>query len=237
MPFLRRSEPDPPHSLQPPGRGRRTTVWALALAGLLAASPGRPAPADPATSEARRLAAGEVLISAQTVEPRKPREGIGRGVIDFPPERVYRAVTDYANYDEFMPFVKRADVVRTLPDGAVLSTQRLDLPGPFGERHYTLSVRSRVERKGPGQGKGPAKVWRTEWAYVPGSGNIADQRGSWTLEELAPGRTLATFRLYTDPGGAVPGWMMEKAVAETLPYVFDGLRQHVRRSRYDDPQR
>lgn len=216
---------------------------ALAAAGLLLASPGQPA-ASPAalaapavstasvTPEARRLAAGEVLISARTVKPRKPREGIGRGVIDFPPERVYRAVTDYANYDEFMPFVKRADVVRTLPDGAVLSTQRVDLPGPLGERHYTLSVRSRVEKKGQA-----GKVWRTEWAYVPGSGNIADQRGSWTLEELAPGRTLATFRLYTDPGGAVPGWMMEKAVAETLPYIFDGLRQHVRRSRYDDPHR
>lgn len=199
---------------------------ALALSGLLAASPGRPAAPD-----TRRLAAGEVLISARTVKPRKPREGIGRGVIDVPPERVFRAVTDYANYDEFMPFVTRADVVRTLPDGAVLSTQRLDLPGPFGERRYTLSVRSRVETARPG-----GRVWRTQWAYVPGSGNIADQRGSWTLEELAPGRTLATFRLYTDPGGAVPVWMMEKALAETLPYIFDGLRQHVRRSRYDDPR-
>ena len=208
----------------------------LALAGLLAASPGLPVassglPAAPGSPDARRLAAGEVLISARTVKPRKPREGIGRGVIDFPPERVFRAVTDYANYDEFMPFVTRADVVRTLPDGAVLSTQRLDLPGPFGERRYTLSVRSRVETR-PG-----GRIWRTQWAYVPGSGNIADQRGSWTLEELAPGRTLATFRLYTDPGGAVPGWMMEKALAETLPYIFDGLRQHVRRSRYDDPRR
>jgi hypothetical protein len=210
------------------------TTWLLMASPGLAAPPSG-SPASPASPEARRLAAGEVLISARTVKPHKPREGIGRGVIDFPPERVYRAITDYANYDEFMPFVKQADVVRTLPDGAVLSTQRVDLPGPFGERHYTLSVRSRVERKGQGKGTKGAAVWRTEWVYVPGSGNIADQRGSWTLEEHSPGRTLATFRLYTDPGGAVPGWMMEKAVAETLPYVFDGLRQHIRRSRYDDP--
>lgn len=205
-------------SLQPPFR----KLALLGLAAWLAAAPGLPSALHP---ESRRLAAGEVLISSRTVEPRKPREGIGRGVIDFPPERVFRAVSDLAHYDEFMPFVKRSEVLRTLDDGTVLSRQRLQLPGPFGERYYTLSVRSQVEKGG--------KVWRTQWSYVRGSGNIEDQRGSWTLEELSPGRTLATFRLYTDPGGLAPSWMMEKALAETLPYIFDGLRQHVRRSRYD----
>ncbi|HEX2223927.1 MAG TPA: SRPBCC family protein [Thermoanaerobaculia bacterium] len=217
--------PGPVPSLQPPFR----KLAPLALAVMLAASPGQPA--QPTIPEARRLAAGEVLISSRTVEPRKPREGIGRGVIDFPPERVFRAITDLAHYDEFMPFVKRSEVVRTLADGTVLSRQRLKLPGPFGERYYTLSVRSRVEAQS-GKSRG---VWRTQWSYVRGSGNIADQRGSWILEELSPGRTLATFRLYTDPGGLVPAWTIEKALAETLPYIFDGLRQHVRRSRYDAP--
>jgi ribosome-associated toxin RatA of RatAB toxin-antitoxin module len=215
-------------SLQPPFR----RLAPLAFVLLLAASPSHAAgPAAPG-SEARRLAAGEVLISSRTVEPRKPREGIGRGAIDFPPERVFRAISDLAHYQEFMPFVKRSEVLRTLADGTVLSRQRLQLPGPFGERYYTLSVRSRVEAQ---PGKKSARVWRTQWSYVRGSGNIADQRGSWTLEELSPGRTLATFRLYSDPGGLAPAWMMEKALAETLPYIFDGLRQHVRRSRYDAP--
>jgi uncharacterized protein YndB with AHSA1/START domain len=202
--------------------------WLALLAALwLATVAAFPSPAPPAAAEMKRLAAGEVLVSSRAVQPRAPREQIARGVIDYPPERVYRAVTDYANYDEFMPFVIQADVVKTLPDGAVLSSQRLRLPGPFGERHYILRVQSRVDPGGPG------KTWRTEWAYVPGSGDIAGQRGSWTLTELAPGRTLATFRLFSDPGGAVPGWLYERAVAETLPYIFQGLRLHARRSRYD----
>jgi uncharacterized protein YndB with AHSA1/START domain len=202
----------------------RLGLLALGLAALASV----PAPAPPTAAELKRLVAGEVLVSSREVQPRAPREQIGRGVIDFPPERVYKAVTDYANYDEFMPFVVQADVMKTLPDGAALSSQRLRLPRPFGERHYVLRVASRVET-----GRAGGRTWRTEWAYVPGSGDIAGQRGSWTLTQLAPGRTLATFRLFSDPGGAVPGWLYERAVAETLPYIFQGLRLHARRSRYD----
>lgn len=202
----------------------RLGLLALGLAALASV----PAPAPPTAAELKRLAAGEVLVSSREVQPRAPREQIGRGVIDFPPERVYKAVTDYANYDEFMPFVIQADVMKTLPDGAALSSQRLRLPRPFGERHYVLRVASRVET-----GRAGGRTWRTEWAYVPGSGDIAGQRGSWTLTQLAPGRTLATFRLFSDPGGAVPGWLYERAVAGTLPYIFQGLRLHARRSRYD----
>lgn len=202
----------------------RLGLLALGLAALASV----PAPAPPTAAELKRLVAGEVLVSSREVQPRAPREQIGRGVIDFPPERVYRAVTDYANYDEFMPFVVQADVMKTLPDGAALSSQRLRLPRPFGERHYVLRVASRVET-----GRAGGRTWRTEWAYVPGSGDIAGQRGSWTLTQLAPGRTLATFRLFSDPGGAVPGWLYERAVADTLPYIFQGLRLHARRSRYD----
>jgi hypothetical protein len=202
-------------------------LWLTTLAALwLAAAPAPRTAAEMA--EMKRLAAGEVLISSREAQPRAPREQIARGVIDYPPERVYRAVADYANYDEFMPFVIQADVVKTLPDGAVLSSQRLRLPRPFGERHYVLRVHSWIETGGPA-----GRTWRTEWAYVPGSGDIAGQRGSWTLAELSPGRTLATFRLFSDPGGAVPAWLYERAVADTLPYIFQGLRLHVRRSRYD----
>ena len=46
-------------------------------------------------------------------------------------------------------------------------------------------------------------------------------------------RTLATCSLYTDPGGHIPGWAMNRGTEQTLPYIFSGLRQHVRRSRYD----
>lgn len=157
-----------------------------------------------------------------------PKEGIGHGVIEAPPERVYRALVDYRHWEEFMPFLEVLDA-RPQPDGSVLSAQLLELPAPLGRRHYEIRARHRI------QGGPRGKVWTIEWAYVPGSGNVAGHHGSWTLLPQGPGRTWATCRLYTDPGGAIPHWAVNRGTSETLPWIFHGLRQHVRRSRYDGP--
>lgn len=146
-----------------------------------------------------------------------PKEGIGSGLIEAPPERVFRALMDLDHWDEFMPFVEESDA-SPQPDGSILSFQRLQLPPMIGGRHLRIRVRGQAGR-------------RVEWEYVPGSGNIEEQRGSWTLAQAGPGRTRAVLRLHTDPGG--PAWAMDRATAKSLVWIFDGLRQHVRRSRYD----
>jgi ribosome-associated toxin RatA of RatAB toxin-antitoxin module len=170
------------------------------------------------------LGAGPVAVRLEPTGSGRPREGVARGVISAPPDRVFRAVADVGHWHEFMPFLTASDA-RPEKDGSVLSTQRLDLP-LLGERHYRIRLRSRVE---PG---GKETVWRVEWAYVPGSGNLTGLRGSWTLT-AAPGGTLAVCRLWTDAG--VPPSLMDRATEKTLPWIFAGLRQHVRRSRYDPP--
>jgi uncharacterized protein YndB with AHSA1/START domain len=196
----------------------------LALLGAAPGDPaGHPAELDPSPAEARRLAAGEVLVEARH-GPERPAEEVARGVIDAPPERVFAAVTDFAHYQEFMPFVRRSDA-EPQPDGSVVSLQALELPPPFGSRHY--KIRAFVERR-----QAPRPLWRTWWAYVPGSGNVAGHHGSWTLVEFGRRRTLGICRLGTDVGG-IPVWAMNRGTAQTLPYIFSGLRQQVHRSRYD----
>jgi hypothetical protein len=155
----------------------------------------------------------------------RPQEGTARGVIAAPPERVFRAIADLAHWHEFMPFLAASDA-RPQSDGSVLSEQRLELPFPLGSHHYRVRFRSRSESGAAGP------VWRAEWSYVPGSGDIAGLRGSWLLEPAPGGATLATCRLWTDPG-SVSARLMDRATAKSLPWIFDGLRQHVRRSRYD----
>lgn len=169
---------------------------------------------------------GEVTVAMETIGENAPKEGVARGVVEAPAERVHRALADLAHWEEFMPFLEASDS-RRQSDGSVLSRQRMALPFPFGERRFEIRATSRVEETPQG------KVWRTVWDYVPGSGDIAGHRGSWTLTALSPGRTLAICRIYTDPGGSAPRWAMDRATAETLPWILHGLRQHVRRSRYD----
>lgn len=167
---------------------------------------------------------GDVWVETASPGAGKPREGVGRGVIEAPPERVFRALTDYGHWSEFMPFLLKSGAAPQA-DGSVLGEHVMKLPAPAGERHYRVRFRQQV-------GGG---TWKIDWAYVPGSGNVKGHHGSWTLTALGAGRTLAVLRLYTDPGGLTPRWAVERGTTETIPWVFHGLRQHVRRSRYDGP--
>lgn len=178
------------------------------------------APAAGGPDESRRLAAGEVLVAFAGTSP---RDAIGRGVIEAPPERVWRALTDYAHWEEFMPFLERSE----WRHGTRESFQVMDLPAPFGVRRFR--VRFTEGRDATPEGT----VWRIAWSSVPGSGDVRDHHGAWTLKTFGPGRTLASCRLYTDPRGGVPRWAMDRATAKMLPWIFHGLRQHVRRSRYE----
>jgi uncharacterized protein YndB with AHSA1/START domain len=191
-------------------------LLALAAPGL--SLPGTPYPTP----------TGDVWVETASPGAGKPREGVGRGVIEAPPERVFRALTDYGHWSEFMPFLRRSAAAPG-PDGSAVAEHVMKLPAPTGERRYKVRLRQKVETGAAG------RTWTVDWAYVPGSGNVKDHHGSWTLTALGPGRTLAVLRLYTDPGGFTPRWAVDRGTLETIPWIFHGLRQHVRRSRYDGP--
>ena len=150
-------------------------------------------------------------------------------MIEAPPERVFRALADYAHWSEFMPFLPKSDA-QPQPDGSVLADHVLKPPRPAGERHYRVRFRQRIET-------GPAgRTWKIDWSYVPGSGNIADHHGSWTLTAPGAGRDLGGAAASTPtPGGLTPHWAVDRGTLETIPWIFHGLRQQVRRSRYDGP--
>lgn len=191
-------------------------LFLAALAVLLLGAAGEEAVSTPT---------GEVRVSLVPERPDGPQVGIGHGVIQAPPERVFRALADVEHWHEFMPFLEQS-TARPRKDGSVESFQRLDLPFPIGRRSYSIRVHTRVEPTAAGT------VWHIDWAYVPGSGNVKDHQGSWTLAATADRATLATLRLYTDPGGFLPARAMDRGTIETLPWIFHGLRQHVQRSRY-----
>ena len=216
--------PTSPTSLAPPASPPRPGATAADPAG---APP--PLPPPPSAAEAARLVSGEVLLASRPVAaPLALAEEVGRGIIDAPPERVFAAVVDFAHYQEWVPFVKRSDAAPQ-GDGSVVSFQSLALPFPLGRRYYKIQARSGVS------GQGAGRVWRAWWHYLPGTGNVADHHGWWVLAPYGEGRTLGTCLLYTDPGRGMPAWAVHRGTAETMPFVFSGLRQQVRRSRYDHP--
>lgn len=176
--------------------------------------------------EVRDTPTGKVWVEMVSAGPDQPKEGVGRGWIEAPPERVFRALTDYAHWKEFMPFLEESEA-RPQPDGTMAGAHRMRLPGLLGERRYRVRFTQKIDAA-PG-----GRTWRIAWTYIPGSGSVKDHHGSWTLAAAGPGRTLAILRLQTDPGGLTPHRLVDRGTADTLPWIFHGLRQHVRRGRYD----
>ncbi len=202
-------------------------VGVLLLAGV-ATAPGQVPPTQIFSADQReRLDAGEVLVALEAVAGSGIREGVGTGVIEFPVERVFRAVADLEHWDEWVPFMTAADA-RALPGGEIESDQRLEFPALVGTREFRVRATA-----APPAADGPRR-WTVTWSSTPGSGNVAAHRGSWTLTEHGPGRTLATCRLFTDPGGVTPAWAMNGATEKMLRWTFKALRQQANRGRYQD---
>src|SRR6476661_5139077 len=118
---------------------------------LLAFTLAVPAPALPGV--AYPTPTGTVWIEMASAGADKPREGVGRGVIEAPPERVFRALTDYGHWSEFMPFLQKS-AARPKPAASVLGAKAMNLPAPGGKGHSRSasgSVRRTAPRAGPGR--------------------------------------------------------------------------------------
>src|SRR3954451_16407925 len=100
----------------------RALLLLLALAASGLSLPGTPYPTP----------TGDVWVETASPGTGKPREGVGRGVIEAPPERVFRALTDYGHWTEFMPFLQKSAAASPQPDGSAEAAQVMKLPAPTG---------------------------------------------------------------------------------------------------------
>lgn len=178
----------------------------------------------PTAEELERLGRGETVTRLVPAAGSGPREGVGMRVVAAPPERVFRAVEDYAHYHEFMPFMTASEA-EARPGGGWIARQVLEVQG--GVRKLTVATASAV-RDTPG-----GRRWHSSWSYVPGSGDVRDSRGRWTLSAFPGGGTLVVLRMLLDTGA--PVFLQDRATVRSLGWVLDGLRQQVDRCRYDDP--
>ena len=223
-----------PSALPQPRRRLRRLLSApvsgalLTLLGLLAPAPSPAAGADLSANDLARLDRGEVVTRLVEVPGEEHRAGLAARVLPHPPDRVLRAVADADHWAEWVPFLTRSE--RRGGEGAAAGRPRwelaFDLPFPLRDRHYSM----RLEIS---EGGGPRRT--VSWASIPGSGNVASARGSFTLSPRGPAGTLVVFRTATDPGDATPRFLLERALRESLAWVLDGLRQQVNRCRYTEP--
>jgi ribosome-associated toxin RatA of RatAB toxin-antitoxin module len=147
-------------------------------------------------------------------------------VVDAPLQTVARVIVDYRRYPEFMPYV---GICRVEAQSGALAWvfQQLTFPFPISDRYYTIKLAA----------DDPAAagvLFRVDWQLADdlpvlrkGEGEpVLTNKGFWKLEALENGRrTHVTYFIHTDPGGALPAWIVNLANNAAVPKVIEAVRQ------------
>jgi hypothetical protein len=150
------------------------------------------------------------------------------GVMDAPPEKVWRVLRDYDRYPKTMPYIQAARILHREDGDKVMYLYSVVSAPMVNARDYVIRV---VDESDWRDGRGYLKVsWKIANERAPKApGNIVRVEvndGFWLLEPSENGKsTRAVYYLYTDPGGAIPRWIVNRANATAIPDVWEAVRR------------
>ncbi len=131
-------------------------------------------------------------------------------VIDASPERVYKVITQFEEYPEFLPEVEAVEA-QCLGDDHWQATQTIRV---IKKLVYT------VELTGV-----PYKELR--WHLISEEGLLTTNSGSWELTELPDGQTRANYTLDIVIRGFVPPSLQSSLTAASLPAMLKRFKKRV----------
>ena len=189
-------------------------------------------------------AEGDILVIKLESAERNLVSGRAVGVVDAPVDTVWEVLSDYNNYQNFLPrldvtYMVDKDVMGEFSINEVwtrsefeslLSRYRtdriqgerlyfynvLDIPFPMADLWFLLDI-----KRNP-------RMHSFSWKLV--YGNMQRNEGSWELKPCGRdnSKTLASYTTTSDPGVYVPQFLESFALRSTLPNTIKGLRKRAR---------
>jgi len=169
------------------------------------------------------------LLDPQLVAPSRPVDLLGAprtqvssddgtlraellGVVQAPAGELWPALGLFGSQHAWVPYMRGAEVTG-IDDGTATCAGQVNLPWPLKDRafrvHMTaVSVGDRFEAR---------------WSYVPGSGDLDDTFGVWTLQPAGPELTLVRLVAVAKLDQGVPGPLLRWAERRALPRMLDAL--------------
>ncbi len=174
--------------------------------------------------EKKELLEGDALISMEDVKGTWLNMGQAVAIFNAPPDRVYRTVTDYGTYKDYIPYVAESEVDAKRSKGKVVYLhQRLD----FGlillkDRFYTIKLTQDETLDGK---KG---TYFVQWVLDPTrEHNVVKNVGSWKLVPYGDdgSKTLVFYTLMGDPGGFSPWFWKNLSVKKAVNKVLRAIEK------------
>ena len=169
-----------------------------------------------------------VTIYARKQKGAEVREMKAEGLINAPPMAVWKAIRDYDNYKKTMPFTEESRVVSQEAGGKTTLFYSVVNAPMVSKRDYLIKLTDQSDWK---DGKGYFKVtwYAVQDAATPerdGFVRVKINDGMWLLEPRGDGsQTFATYWVYTNPGGSIPGFIADRANGTAVPDVFKAIRK------------
>lgn len=146
--------------------------------------------------------------------------------MEVPAASVFRVISDYDHFTEFVPAVGASRVLaKAGTDTRVY--QRLDLPMLFTDRHYVIRVTDSLDTA-----NGRIRVdWQLD-ANQTSTLSTTDAvlpktfTGFWNLTDTPDGSGCeAVYAIHVDPGGRLPAWLFTRAAERYVTDVVAAVRE------------
>ncbi|MGZ5312189.1 MAG: SRPBCC family protein [Solirubrobacterales bacterium] len=134
--------------------------------------------------------------------------------IEAPIEVAFDAIVDYESFGGWQNAVDSVEVIDRTPEG-VGRTVRLFVDAKIRKIDYVLRYSY-------------ARPTRIEWDFVEGNG-MRYMDGTYTFEQLGPGRTRATYNLGADPEIPVPGMVLRRTHKQLVKRSVEDLKREAER--------
>jgi carbon monoxide dehydrogenase subunit G len=149
--------------------------------------------------------------------------------IDAPLAAIYAVISDYDNFQDFIPSVLDSRILKRHKDTAWVY-QRLGFPLMVADRHYVIKVTDTLNQAEAGYievdwhlDREQSRSLRIDGAVLPNSFS-----GSWQLTALKNGQqTDATYSIHVEPGGMLPAWLYSDAGENYVLGVIEAVRMEL----------
>ncbi|TMB38950.1 MAG: hypothetical protein E6J55_23945 [Deltaproteobacteria bacterium] len=171
-----------------------------------------------------------VVIERRGVEGSSVREVRVTTRASLPPAAIMATLWKHEEYVEFVPYLKRLDVLRD--DGDVrLIYEQIHVP-LVKDRDVTLRIRRTFSAE--------TGVYEVASVAVPDEGppessayvRVRTSVGRWRLAPAADGGTAVVYTVRTDAGGLLPAWIVNTAQKDVSVQL---VRAMLERARHDNP--
>jgi ribosome-associated toxin RatA of RatAB toxin-antitoxin module len=144
----------------------------------------------------------------------------------FPPQVIFETLWRHHEYPTFVPYLKHLAILQQSPNEKVIYEQ---ITMPFvQDRDYTVKVTAEQE---PATGRiqvafvsAPDEGPPAQAPYV----RVTGIQGSWTLVPTRDGGSLVTYVVTSDPGGALPTWLVNMAQRKAVPALVKAMLDRVK---------